>query len=53
MSLSINYHHRIDNFESFGHAFAESASFIPYGLLTALLDVHHGMGFATRFTPVV
>jgi hypothetical protein len=44
MSLSIHYHHSIDNSVSFGHAFAESACFLPHGLLISLLDVHRCMG---------
>jgi hypothetical protein len=53
MSPSIHYHHSIDNFVSFGHAFAESACFLPHGLLVALLDVHRCIGHASQFTPAL
>jgi hypothetical protein len=41
LSLGIHYHHRINNFVSFGHAFAEQACFPSFGLMASVLDFDH------------
>jgi hypothetical protein len=47
MSPPIHYHPSIDNFVSFGHAFAEQACFSLFGHIASVLDFDHCIGSAT------
>jgi len=47
LSLCVHYHQRINNFASFGHAFAEQACFPSFGLVASELDFDHCFRSAT------
>ena len=53
LSPSIHYHHSIDNFVSFGHAFAEQACFSLSGHIASVLDFDHCTRSATQLSPTL
>jgi hypothetical protein len=53
MSSLIQYHHSIDNFVSFGHAFAEQACFSLLGHIDTVLDFDHCIRSATQLSPAL
>ncbi|WP_146183212.1 hypothetical protein [Limnohabitans sp. Bal53] len=53
MSRAIHYHHRIDNFVSFGPAFAEKACFFFFGHITSVLDFGHCIRSSTQLSPTL